>query len=215
MTSPALVALDMEGVLLEEVWLAIAAHTGIDKLRLTTRDVSDYDELMRMRLGILDSEKITLADLQAVIANSVKPLPGAVDFLNWVRRRIPVVVLSDIFMEFVQPVVHLMEYPTILGNTLTVDSTTGMIKSYHIRQTDGKRKAVQALTQIGYKVFAAGDSYNDLSMIQEADAGALFRAPCHIANAHPHITSCEQYSELQGLIESWLLEPTAAKHPRD
>lgn len=210
MTTPSLVALDMEGVLLEEVWLAIAAHTGIEKLRLTTRDVSDYDELMRMRLDILNRHGITLADLQSVIAESVKPLPGAVDFLNWIRRRLPVVILSDIFMEFVQPVVHLMEYPTILGNSLTVDPDSGMITKYHIRQRDGKRKAVQALRDIGYTVFAAGDSYNDLTMIQEADAGALFRAPEHIASAHPEIRACSEYAELKTLIQSSLRLPLAA-----
>ncbi len=210
MTTPSLVALDMEGVLLEEVWLAIAAHTGIEKLRLTTRDVSDYDELMRMRLDILNKHGITLADLQSVIAESVKPLPGAVDFLNWIRRRLPVVILSDIFMEFVQPVVHLMEYPTILGNSLTVDPDSGMITKYHIRQRDGKRKAVQALRDIGYTVFAAGDSYNDLTMIKEADAGALFRAPEHIASAHPEIRTCNEYSELKTLIQSSLRLPLAA-----
>ena len=210
MTTPSLVALDMEGVLLEEVWLAIAAHTGIEKLKLTTRDVSDYDELMRMRLDILDSHRLTLAELQTVIARSVKPLPGAVDFLNWVRRRLPVVILSDIFMEFVQPVVHLMEYPTILGNSLTVDPGSGMITEYHIRQQDGKRKAVLALRDIGYTVFAAGDSYNDLTMIQEADAGALFRAPEHIAAAHPEIRTCSEYAELQELIQSSLRLPLAA-----
>ena len=210
MTTPSLVALDMEGVLLEEVWLAIAAHTGIEKLRLTTRDVSDYDDLMRMRLDVLNRHGITLADLQSVIAESVKPLPGAVDFLNWIRRRLPVVILSDIFMEFVQPVVHLMEYPTIFGNSLTVDPASGMITKYHIRQQDGKRKAVQALRDIGYTVFAAGDSYNDLTMIQEADAGALFRAPEHIASAHPEIRTCSEYSELKNLIQSSLRLPLAA-----
>lgn len=210
MTTPSLVALDMEGVLLEEVWLAIAAHTGIEKLRLTTRDLSDYDELMRMRLDVLNRHGITLADLQSVIAESVKPLPGAVDFLNWIRRRVPVVILSDIFMEFVQPVVHLMEYPTILGNSLTVDPDSGMITKYHIRQSDGKRKAVQALRDIGYTVFAAGDSYNDLTMIKEADAGALFRAPEHIASAHPEIRTCSEYCELKNLIQSSLRLPLAA-----
>jgi len=200
----------MEGVLLEEVWLAIASHTGIEKLRLTTRDVSDYDELMRMRLDILNRHGITLADLQSVIAESVKPLPGAVDFLNWIRRRLPVVILSDIFMEFVQPVVHLMEYPTILGNSLTVDPDSGMITKYHIRQRDGKRKAVQALRDIGYTVFAAGDSYNDLTMIKEADAGALFRAPEHISSAHPDIKACSEYGELKDLIQSSLRLPVTA-----
>ena len=113
-------------------------------------------------------------------------------------------------MEFVQPVVHLMEYPTILGNSLTVDPDSGMITKYHIRQRDGKRKAVQALRDIGYTVFAAGDSYNDLTMIQEADAGALFRAPEHIASAHPEIRACSEYAELKTLIQSSLRLPLAA-----
>lgn len=205
MTAPTLVALDLEGVLLHEVWFSIADATGIEELRLTTRDIADYDELMRMRLGILNRHNLTLSALQSMIRNAVTPMEGAVPFLNWVRQRSPVVILSDIFMEFVSPVLAQLEFPTILGNTLSVDPATDMITAYHIRQPDGKRRAIEAFHGLGYRIFAAGDSYNDLAMIQTADFGALFRAPSRITEAHSEITACTEYRELQDMIENHLL----------
>ncbi len=210
MTKPTLVALDLEGVLLNEVWLSVADSTGIADLRLTTRDIADYDQLMQMRLGILNEHGLTLSHLQAIIKASVTPIEGALPFLAWLRQRTPVVILSDIFLEFVAPVIDRLQYPTIFGNTLTVDATTNMITDYHIRQHDGKRKAIEAMHQLGFRTFAAGDSYNDLSMIQAACAGTLFRAPGHIVADHPHIRSCTEFGELQALIQQDLLAPGGA-----
>lgn len=207
MALPTLVALDLEGVLLHEVWLAIAEHTGIEDLRLTTRDIADYDQLMQMRLAILNREGLTLAALQAMIRTSVTPLEGAVAFLAWLRGQTPVVILSDIFLEFVAPVLDQLAYPTIFGNTLSVDPDSGMITAYHIRQQDGKRKAIAAFQTLGFRIFATGDSYNDLSMIQAADSGTLFRAPVRITNAYPNLRTCTEYGELQAMIATELLIP--------
>ncbi len=208
MTEPTLVALDLEGVLLNEVWLSVADSTGIEDLRLTTREVADYDQLMQMRLRILDENGLTLPHLQSIIKASVTPIAGALPFLAWLRQRTPVVILSDIFLEFVSPVMDQLQYPTIFGNTLTVDADTNMITDYHIRQHDGKRKAIEAMHGLGFRTFAAGDSYNDLTMIQTAHAGVLFRAPSHIVADHPHIRSCTEFAELQALIQQELLAPS-------
>ncbi len=208
MTVPTLVALDLEGVLLHEVWLAIADSTGIEDLRLTTREVADYDQLMQMRLRILRANGLNLTHLQSIIKASVTPIDGAMPFLTWLRQRTPVVVLSDIFLELVSPVLDQLHYPTIFGNTLSVDTDTNMITDYHIRQPDGKRRAIEAMHNLGFRTFAAGDSYNDLDMIQTAHAGVLFRAPQHIIAAHPNIRICNEYDELQTFIHQDLLTPS-------
>ncbi len=200
MNTPTLVALDLEGVLLNEVWISVADNTGIEDLRLTTREIADYDQLMQMRLEILHENCLTLSDLQSIIKSSVTPIEGATSFLGWVRQRTPVVILSDIFVEFVTPVMDLLHYPTIFGNTLSVDRETNMITDYHIRQEDGKRKAIEAMHSLGFRTFAAGDSYNDLSMIQAAHAGVLFRAPSHIVDEYPEIRTCNEYEELKTFI---------------
>ncbi len=200
MAKPTLVALDLEGVLLEEVWLAIADRTGLQELELTTRDFSDYAKLMEMRISVLDRHGITLHCLQSIIAETTRPLPGARDFLEWLHRRTPVVILSDICMELVAPVQDQLGFPTILGNTLAVDAQSGMITGFHLRQTDGKRKAIEAFRGLGFKTFAAGDSYNDLTMIRAAHSGALFNAPARIAKEAADLRCCTQYLELQTLI---------------
>ena len=207
MAWPTLVALDLEGVLLPEVWHAIADSTGIAELRLTTREVADYDQLMQMRLATLERRQLFLPQLQSIIKASVAPLEGACAFLAWLRARTPFIVLSDIFLEFVAPVLDRLAHPTIFGNTLSVDPASGRITAYHIRQHDGKRKAIEAFRALGFRTFAAGDSYNDLSMIQAADAGVLFRAPEKIVGDHPDLRACTEYEELQAFIGSDLLAP--------
>ena len=207
MAWPTLVALDLEGVLLPEVWHAIADSTGIAELRLTTREVADYDQLMQMRLATLERRQLSLPELQSIIKASVVPLEGASAFLAWLRARTPFIILSDIFLEFVAPVLDRLAHPTIFGNTLSVDPASGRITAYHIRQRDGKRKAIEAFRALGFRTFAAGDSYNDLSMIQAADAGVLFRAPEKIVGDHPDLRACTEYEELQAFIGSDLLAP--------
>ena len=167
--------LDMEGVLTPEIWINVAQKTGIEKLKLTTRDISNYDELMTMRLGILEEHGLKLADIQAVIA-SLELLDGAREFLDSLRRRCQVIILSDTFYEFADPLIEKMNRPTLFCNSLEIDGD-GKIAGYCLRQKDGKRKAVQALHGLNFQVIAAGDSYNDTSMLAEAEAGILFRPP--------------------------------------
>lgn len=205
MAKPTLVALDLEGVLLEEVWLAVADRTGLQELELTTRDIDDYAKLMDMRIKVLDRHEITLRTLQCIIAETVKPLDGARNFLDWLQRRTPVVILSDICMELVAPVQDQLGFPTIFGNTLAVDLDSGMVKDFHIRQTDGKRKAIEAFHGLGFRTFAAGDSYNDLTMLRAAHSGALFNAPERIRAAAADLRCCTTYAGLQTLIDEELL----------
>ena len=203
---PTLVAMDLEGVFVPEMWLSIADRLQMDELRLTTREVSDYDQLMRMRLRVLKEQDISLADVQGFVAETVDPLPGAVEFLNWLRSQTAVVILSDIFYEFVAPVLPKLNYPTIFCNTLTVDDS-GMVTDYHIRQRDGKRHAIMAFKSLGFRTFAAGDSYNDLTMIQNADYGTLFRPPQRIVDEHPELAVAHNYEDLRAAIEGKLFTP--------
>lgn len=196
------VCLDLEGVLVPEIWINFAQKTQIDELRLTTRDVPDYDALMKRRLEILCEHNLRLSDIQQVIG-SLDPLEGAGEFLQTIRSRTQVIILSDTFTEFASPLMKKLNWPTIFCNSLEVDSK-GMIQNYHLRQQDGKRKAVEALRQIGYRVFAAGDSYNDITMIQSAHAGALFRAPQSIIQSYPELPTAEKYEEFLSIIDDFL-----------
>jgi phosphoserine/homoserine phosphotransferase len=192
----------MEGVLTPEIWINVALKTGIEKLKLTTRDISDYDELMTMRLGILDEHGLTLADIQEVIA-SLELLDGAWGFLDSLRRRCQVIILSDTFYEFADPLIEKMNRPTLFCNSLGVDSE-GRIASYHLRQKDGKRKAVQALHSLNFQVIAAGDSYNDTTMLGEAEAGILFRPPQNVIDEFPQYPVTENYQQLRAEIDKAL-----------
>ncbi len=203
---PTLVAMDLEGVFVPEMWVAIADRLKIDELRLTTREVSDYDQLMRMRLRVLRERSLSLADVQGYVQESVHPLPGAVEFLNRLRSQTAVIILSDIFYEFVAPLLPKLNFPTIFCNTLTVDDE-GMITDYHIRQQDGKRHAIQAFNSLGFRTFAAGDSYNDLTMIKNAHYGSLFCPPQRIVDEHPELAVANSYDELQAAIEANLFTP--------
>lgn len=187
--------LDLEGVLTPEIWINVAERTGIPELRITTRDEPDYDKLMRYRLGILDQHGLKLADIQSVIG-AMRPLDGAQEFLDWLRARFQVIILSDTFEQFATPLMAQLGYPTLFCNALVIDSD-GRIADYRIRIRDGKRKAVMALKLLNFDVVAAGDSYNDTTMLTEADDGILFRPPENVIREFPQFPVTRTYAELQ------------------
>ena len=190
--------LDLEGVLVPEIWIAFAEKTGIEKLRLTTRDIPDYDELMRGRLKILDENNLKLADIQEVIG-SIAPLPGAKEFLSWLESEFQVIILSDTFSQFAGPLMGQLGYPTLFCHDLVVDEA-GRIADYRLRIPDAKTKAVAALKLLNLKVIAAGDSYNDTGMLKEADVGILFRAPENVVEEFPQFPVTRTYEEFKTAI---------------
>ncbi|MFW5769159.1 MAG: bifunctional phosphoserine phosphatase/homoserine phosphotransferase ThrH [Spirochaetota bacterium] len=194
-----LVCLDLEGVLVPEIWINVALETGIEELKLTTRDIADYDVLMRRRLEILAENDLKLPDIQTVIAG-MDPLDEAGSFLDVLRSRTQVILLSDTFTQFARPLMEKLGFPTLFCNTLVV-SPDGRITDYILRQQDGKRKAVEAMKSIGFHVVAAGDSYNDATMLQAADAGIFFRAPDTIKAEFPGFPCVETHTDLLGEIE--------------
>lgn len=187
--------LDLEGVLIPEVWINVAKATRIDELLLTTRDEPDYDKLMRNRLRILDAHKLTLHDIQRVIG-AMRPLEGAKEFVDWLRQSYQVIILSDTFYQFAAPLLAQLDYPCLFGNSLIVDAQ-GRITDYKLRIQDGKRKAVMALKLLNFPVVAAGDSYNDTTMLDEADVGILFRPPDNVIREFPQFRVTTTYAELQ------------------
>jgi phosphoserine/homoserine phosphotransferase len=190
---PLLVTLDVEGVLLPEIWIAVAERTGIEELRRTTRDEPDYDVLMRYRLDLLERHGLGLSAITKVIAE-LAPLPGAAEFLDDLRARTTVVLLSDTFAEFAGPLMAQLGRPTILCHNLVVEDDR--IVGYRLRMVDQKRHAVMAFQSLGYRVLASGDSYNDVSMLLAADAGFLFRAPDRVKAEFPQLPAFEGYDEL-------------------
>jgi phosphoserine/homoserine phosphotransferase len=191
--------LDLEGVLVPEIWVNVAKAMGIEALRRTTREEPDYDKLMRFRLDILDGEGIKLQDIQAVIG-SMGPLDGAREFLGWLRSRHQVLILSDTFYEFAAPLMAQLDHPCLFCNSLSVDSD-GSIRAYRLRLRDGKRKAVMALKLLNFDVIAAGDSYNDTTMLSEADEGILFRPPDNVVRDFPRFIVAQTYDELRAAFE--------------
>jgi len=187
--------LDLEGVLVPEIWIAFAEKTGIESLRATTRDIPDYDVLMRQRLRILDEHGLGLNEIQEVIA-TLQPLDGAPEFVDWLRERFQVVILSDTFYEFAQPLMRQLGYPTLLCHKLDV-SESGQVVDYRLRQANPKRQAVVALKSIYYRVIAAGDSYNDTTMLAEADAGILFHAPDNVIAEFPQFPAVHNFQDLR------------------
>ena len=175
--------LDLEGVLVPEIWIAFAEKTGIEKLRLTTRDIPDYNELMQGRLDILNENNFQLSDIQEVIKD-ISPLPGAKEFLDWLKSEFQVIILSDTFNQFAGPLMTQLDYPTIFCHDLVIDKT-GKINNFKLRIPDAKTKAVKAIQGLNLKVIAAGDSYNDTGMLKQADAGILFRAPNNVIEEFP------------------------------
>ena len=186
--------LDLEGVLVPEIWINVAERTGIEALRITTRDEPDYDKLMRYRLGILAKHGLRLADIQKVIA-SMAPLPGAPEFLAWLRERAPVLILSDTFYEFAAPLMRQLGFPTLLCHQLVVDAR-GRVVDYRLRMPDQKRHAVIAFQGLNFRVIAAGDSYNDTAMLGAADFGILFRPPENVIREFPQFPVTRSYDEL-------------------
>lgn len=190
-----IVCLDLEGVLVPEIWINFAERTGIEALRATTRDIPDYDVLMKQRLRILDEHGYGLPDIQAVI-DEMGPMDGAREFVDWLRERFQVVILSDTFYEFAQPLMRQLGWPTLLCHKLEVNEE-GRITDYILRQKDPKRMAVKAFHSLTYRVIAAGDSYNDTTMLAEADAGILFHAPQNVIDEFPQFPAVHTYEELK------------------
>ena len=194
-----IVCLDLEGVIIPEIWINVAEKTGIDALRATTRDIPDYNELMQQRLRIMNENNLGLSIVQDVIDN-LEPLEGALEFLNKLRENFQVVILSDTFYEFAEPFMQKLGRPTLFCHRLETNSD-GKITNYHLRMKDHKREAVQAFNSLNYTVYAAGDSYNDTSMLSEADYGFLFNAPENVSTEFPQFPAIKTYNELQSEFE--------------
>lgn len=197
-----IVCLDLEGVLVPEIWIELAAATGIDELRTTTRDVADYDALMQFRLQVLEREGLALADIEEAVAR-MAPLPGANEFLARVREQYQVIILSDTFYEFARPLMRQLGWPTLFCHGLEVDDA-GRIVDYRVRLPDHKRRSVAAVRDLNFRAVAAGDSYNDTSMLTEADGGVLFRPPQAVSEAFPQFPVARDHSELERVINRQL-----------
>jgi phosphoserine/homoserine phosphotransferase len=196
-----IVCCDLEGVFVPEIWINVAEKTGINELRLTTRDISDYDVLMKKRLAILEQNQLKLQDIQAVITQ-MSPLPGASEFLNQLREKTQVIIVSDTFDQFAGPLMEKLGRPTLFCNTLVVDDNNKIV-NYKLRQQDGKKHVAIALKSLNFKIYAMGDSYNDISMLQQADAGFLFRPPENVINEFPEFPVCHEYVEIERLLKNY------------
>ena len=190
--------LDLEGVLVPEIWIAFAEKTGIEKLRLTTRDIPDYNKLMQGRLDILNENNLTLSDIQEVIKN-ISPFPGAKEFLSWLKSEFQVIILSDTFNQFAGPLMAQLDYPPLFCHDLVIDEA-GKIKDFQLRISNAKTKAVKALQGLNFKVIAAGDSYNDTGMLKQANAGILFRAPNNVIKEFPQFPVTLDYDGFKKLF---------------
>ncbi len=195
-----MVCCDLEGVLVPEVWINVARWTGIDELKLTTRDISDYNALMKRRLEILRQHGITISDIQKVIS-LLELMPGALDFINWLHGQAQFIVVSDTFREFADPLLEKMKWPVLFCHNLTIDRS-GNITDFNLRQPDAKRKVVEAMQNLNFKVIAVGDSYNDVSMLRQAEFGILYKPPQIVIDDNPDIRIVHSYSQLkQRMIE--------------
>jgi len=197
-----MVCLDLEGVLVPEIWIAFSEAVGIPELRRTTRDEPDYDKLMRFRIELLKKNNLKLPDIQKVISG-MEPLAGSLEFLNALREKTQVIILSDTFEQFAKPLMKKLDRPTLFCNSLVIDKD-GVVSGYKLRQQNGKKEAVKAFKSINMRVFAAGDSFNDLAMINEADAGCLFRAPEQIRKDYANIPCTDTFADLMAEIEKFL-----------
>jgi len=193
-----IVCSDLEGVFVPEVWVNVSQHTGIDELKLTTREISDYNLLMKRRLELLRKYGLTLRDVQNVIS-LLRPLPGALEFIEWLRTKTQLIIVTDSFTEFAEPLVNQLGRPTLLCHHLTTDKE-GIITDYNLRQEDAKRHVVDALHSLNYKVIAIGDSYNDISMLRKADHGILYSPPKNVEEEHPDLKVVKTYQSLRRLI---------------
>ncbi len=195
MQQPVIVCLDLEGVLVPEIWINVAIKTGIDELKMTTREMPDYDALMKRRLAILDQHKLTIHDIQSVI-DKMGPLEGANDFVSWIRERSQVIILSDTFYQFAQPLMRQLGFPTLFCNQLEIDPA-GRIVNFHMRMPNQKKHSVAAFKSLNFFTMAAGDAYNDTAMLGEADAGFFFCPPDHLPKEFPQFPVTKTYKELQ------------------
>ncbi len=190
-----IVCSDLEGIFTPEIWINVAEITGIEELRLTTRDISDYDVLMKKRLAILDEHNLKLDDIQAVI-EKMAPVEGALEFLNWLRAIVPLIIVSDTYVEFAAPLMEKLGRPTLFCNTLSVNGN-GAISGYNLRQQDGKKKVALALKSLNYEVIAVGDSYNDITMLKAADHAILYRPPENVKAEYSQFPTAYNYAELK------------------
>jgi len=197
-----IVCSDLEGVFVPEVWINVADKTGISELRRTTRDEPDYHLLMKSRMKILDQHGLKLHDIQQVIAQ-IRPLPGANEFIDWVKERTQLIVVSDTFIQFADPLMKQLGRPTLFCHTLIMDETNRII-DYKLRQPDPKRKTVEALQGLKYQVIAMGDSYNDISMLKQADVGILFRPPQNVISDYPELQVVYDYEELRAILATYI-----------
>lgn len=195
---------DLEGVFVPEIWVNVSKHTGIEELKLTTRDISDYNVLMKRRLEILRQNGLTLHDVQKVISQ-LKPLPGALEFIKWVRTVAQLIIVSDTFKEFADPLLKQLGRPTLMCHHLSTDSA-GNITNYNLRQKDAKRKVAEALQSLNYKVIGIGDSYNDISMLRKAEVGILYNPPQNVIDEHGDLTVVRSYKDMKRIITSIIQE---------
>ena len=191
--------LDLEGVLLPEIWIKFAEKTGVEELKLTTRDIPNYDELMNKRLNILRENNFKLSDIKDVIS-TLEPLEGAIEFHQWLRSKFEVIILSDTFYQFVGPLMKKLDYPTLFCHQLVIDSNDS-ISGYKLRQANGKQEAVKALQKLNFKVVAAGDSYNDIGMLKQADMGILYDPPENVVKDYPQFPVSKNYTEFKKMLE--------------
>ena len=207
-----IICADLEGIFVPEIWINVAEKTGIEELKLTTRDISDYDVLMKNRLSILNKNRLKLKDITDVIT-TIEPLEGAVEFLDWLRARVQIIITSDTFVQFAGPLIKKLGWPTLFCNSLTV-GPDGSIEGYNLRQKDGKRQVVLSLKSLNYKTIAVGDSYNDISMLQEADTGILFRPPDNVKSEFPKYPVLLSYDELKKTIHETIANSYRAIEPK-
>ncbi|MCJ7449464.1 MAG: bifunctional phosphoserine phosphatase/homoserine phosphotransferase ThrH [Bacteroidales bacterium] len=199
-----IICCDLEGVLVPEVWINVARWTEIDELKLTTRDINDYNALMKRRLEILRQHSITINDIQKVIY-LLELMPGALDFINWLHGRVQMVVVSDTFREFADPLLEKMGWPVLFCHHLTIGKD-GMITDYNLRQPDAKMKVVEALQNLNYKVIAIGDSYNDIQMLRKAELGILFQPPQNVIDDNKDLIVVNSYLGLKKIVSDKLEE---------
>ncbi|MHA2281013.1 MAG: bifunctional phosphoserine phosphatase/homoserine phosphotransferase ThrH [Promethearchaeota archaeon] len=196
------ICLDLEGVFTPEIWEAVATETNIEKLSLTTRDIPDYDVLMKQRLEILKDNNISLYDIQKTIGN-IDLLPGALEFLEWLQQNTQLIIVTDSFVEFIKPFAQKLNYPMIFCHNLEIDNN-GFIINYKLRQKDMKKRTINVFKSLNYSVIAIGDSYNDIGMLNEADYGILFRPPDNVKEEFPQFPVSTEYIELKNLISNHL-----------
>lgn len=197
-----IICCDLEGVFVPEIWINVAKQTGIDELKLTTRDISNYDILMKRRLDILHQHSITLQDIQKVIS-LLEPLPGAIDFIDWIHKRAQLIIVSDTFREFADPLLEKMGWPVLLCHDLTTDNE-GNVLRYNIRQPEAKMKTVEAFQNLNYKVIAIGDSYNDISMLRKAEVGVLYNPSQNVITDNPDLKIVNSFEQVKSIISDLL-----------